>query len=310
MWSDFIQMEVVSILQRSTQNTWYQTDAKGKNHALPTALICSYQNVWMAQYQSVYDKCWMMLEFQTYTAHQQSLVVYHKNSTLIQLVFAKTTQKACHERKPSLQHLSVFRSFGYVCFLNVKQRNLIMEKLEATLLGTAYWLDSSSCINLWTRHCHPSEMWYSGNENYTQHRMLQLKWCWRSTSIMMPSCNLHPPRSNLKSDRQSRGWYREMNVLNTKQMHHCIRNHLQSARRSHENWLALGCHLGMHGIHWLKVVAESTLTRICCQSLQGWNLKIRNLRINNLKRGFPSVRQLQSLTIRTMRSMVQSHTNE
>jgi hypothetical protein len=97
-------------------------------------------------------------------------------------------------------------------------------------------------------------------------------------------------------------------VPNVKRRSHWTTIHLRILRSprqiSHKNWLALKCHLELHGSHRPKVVAGTALGRIHSWRLHDWLSKMRTSKI-----GFPSMLQLRSPTITRMGS-IQSLTKQ
>jgi len=148
----------------------------------------------------------------------------------------------------------------------------------------------------WPRGFTAPEMWFSEKRNGTQHRMLQTKGSWMSTSAEMSSRT-----PNLQGSSQP-----EMKVPNIKLRTHWTTSRLrivQSQTRSHGHRLALRHHWELHGSHRPMVVAETALAS--WQTLHTRLSKMRNLRI-----WFPSKLQLWSPTIVRMASTIQSLTKQ
>jgi len=215
---------------------------------------------------SAYDACWTMADFRRSTGRLQSRwrsisrTALQRTPWLVRLCM----RPPMDPDRSHLWSISVCSDAWVLCrFRKRNERSWITEPLPAYSLGTAYRLNSTSCTTHWPRLFTASEMWYSEKESGTQHRMLQTKRSWTSTSTEMSSRN---PNPNPQRSSQP-----EMKVPNVKRRSHWTTIHLRILRsqrqRSHENWLALGRHLEMHGSRRPKVVAGTALGRICWQSL-------------------------------------------
>jgi len=202
---------------------------------------------------------------------------------------------------PERSHFRIINFGSYVWLsCTYRKRNegwWITEPLPAYPSGTAYWLISTLYTILWPRRITAPEMWYSEKESCTQHRMLQTKQSWTSTSTEMSLRNPNPQESSQP----------EMEIPNVQCSSHWTMIHLwilQNQRRSHGNWLALRRRLVINGSHRPKVVAETVLERICWQSLHNRLSLMRNSRI-----WLPHMLQLRSLMIMRMWS-IQSPTKQ
>jgi len=254
---------------------------------------------------STYDAYWMMPDFRISTGRLQSRWRSISRTSLRHApwLVRLRTRPGMDPKRSHLSSISVCSDAWLSCtFRKTNERSWTPEPLPAYSLGTAYRLSSTSYTIHWPGRFTAPEMWYSEKESGRQHRMLQMKRSWTSTSTEMSSRN-----RNQNSQRTSQP---EMEIPNVKRGSHCTTIHLrilQSRRRSHENWLAVGRHLEMHESCRPKVVAGTALGRIHWQSLHNWLSTMRNSRI-----WFPSTLQLLSpiLTITRMASTIQSLTKQ
>jgi len=201
-----------------------------------------------------------------YWAFAVSVTVYLKNCTPMRLVVGKTLYKAWYGRKPFLKHLCVFTCLAIVHVPKEEQKKVDDRATPGIFVGYSiltkeyFVYDPLAKTLLRSRDVvFREEMWYTA-PNATDEAILNHHF------IEMSSRNPIPQRSN------------QPNVKRTSHRTIHLRI-LPSQRRSHEIWLSLRSHLGMHGSRQPKVVAGTAVGRICWQNLHHWLSKLRNWRL-------------------------------
>jgi len=143
-----------------------------------------------ARLWNVYDACWTMPDFRRSTGRLQSRWRSISRTALRHAPWlVRLHTRPCMDPEGShLWSISVCSDAWHWCtFRKRNESSYITEPLPACSLGTAYRLSSTSYTIHWPSRFTAPEMWYSDKESGTQHRMLQTKRSWTSTSTEMSS---------------------------------------------------------------------------------------------------------------------------